>query len=70
MSYETLVHELDQMQHDYELAAKEIVQLRQKLDAVRIIIVDVFDKDTKENDTILYYNALVDIEKIVREYTL
>lgn len=31
MSYETLVHEIEQTQHNLELAVKEIEQLQQKL---------------------------------------
>ena len=59
MSYETLVHELEQTQHDYDLAAKEIIQLKQKLEAIRTTIVDIFDKNTKEDDADLYYDALI-----------
>lgn len=67
MSYETLVYELEQMQHDYELATKEIIQLKQKLEAIRTTIVDIFDKNTKKDDAYLYYDALVKIEKTIRE---
>lgn len=35
MSYETLVHELEQMQHDLELAVNENLKLKQKLDKAK-----------------------------------
>ena len=35
MSYETLVHELEQTQHDLELAVKKIEQLQQKLNKAK-----------------------------------
>ena len=35
MSYETLVHELEQTQHDLELAVKEIEQLQQKINKAK-----------------------------------
>ena len=38
MSYETLVHEIEQTQHDLELAVKEIKQLQQKLDKVKEVL--------------------------------
>lgn len=38
MSYETLVHEIEQTQHDLELAVKEIEQLQQKLDKVKEVL--------------------------------
>ena len=35
MSYETLVHEIEQTQHDLELAVNEISQLKQKLNKAK-----------------------------------
>lgn len=66
MSYETLVHELEQTQHDYELAVNEISQLKQKLDSIRTVIVDVFDKDTIVGDADIYLDVLIRIERAVR----
>lgn len=67
MSYETLVQELEQTQHDFELATKEIVQLKQKIEDIRTAIGDIFDKNTKDGDADLYLDALIRIERIVRE---
>ena len=38
MSYETLVHEIEQTQHDLELAVKEIEQLQQKLNKMKEVL--------------------------------
>lgn len=67
MSYETLVHELEQMQHDLELATEENLKLKQKLEAIRTVIVDIFDKDTEYGDIDLCYDALIRIDKTIRE---
>lgn len=46
---------------------EENLKLKQKLEAIRTTIVDIFDKNTKEDDAHLYYDALIEIERTIRE---
>lgn len=46
---------------------QENLELKQKLEDIRTTIVDIFDKDANENDTDLYLDALIRIERIIRE---
>ena len=42
-------------------------ELKQKIEDIRTTISDIFDKNTKDGDADLYLDALIRIEKIVRE---
>ena len=42
-------------------------ELKQKLEDIQTVIGDIFDKNTKDGDADLYLDALIRIEKIVRE---
>ena len=42
-------------------------ELKQKIEDIRTTIGDIFDKNTKDGDADLYLDALIRIEKIVRE---
>ena len=46
---------------------QENIELKQKLEDIRTTIGDIFDKNTKDGDADLYLDALIRIEKIVRE---
>lgn len=46
---------------------QENLELKQKLEDIRTTIVDIFDKDANENNTDLYLDALIRIERIIRE---
>ncbi len=49
---------------------EENLKLKQKLEAIRTTIVDIFDKSTKDGDADLYLNALIRIERTIRECEL
>lgn len=42
-------------------------ELKQKIEDIRTTIGNIFDKNTKDGDADLYLDALIRIEKIVRE---
>lgn len=46
---------------------RENFKLKQKLEAIRTAIADLFDKDTKADDIDLCFNTLIKIEKTLRE---
>ena len=46
---------------------QENIELKQKLEDIRTTICDIFDKNTKDGDADLYLDALISIERIVRE---
>lgn len=46
---------------------KENLKLKQKLGAIRTVIVDLFDKDTKADDIDLCLDTLIKIESIIKE---
>lgn len=46
---------------------RENRELKQKIEDIRTTIGDIFDKNTKDGDADLYLDALIRIEKIVRE---
>lgn len=47
---------------------EENLKLKQKLEDIRTTIVDIFDERTKDGDADLYYDALIRIDRILREY--
>ena len=49
---------------------KENLELKQKLEDIRTTIVDIFDKDANENNTDLYLDALIRIERVLRNTML
>lgn len=46
---------------------EENLKLKQKLEDIRTTIVDIFDERTKDGDADLYYDALIRIDRILRE---
>ena len=45
---------------------QENMKLKQKIEDIRTVIVDIFDKDTEYGDVDLYYDALIRIDRILR----
>lgn len=45
---------------------QENLKLKQKLEDIRTVIVDIFDKDTEYGDVDLCYDALIRIDRILR----
>lgn len=46
---------------------EENLKLKQKLEAIRTMVVDIFDRETKDYEPALYYETLIKIEKTIRE---
>ena len=51
-------------------ANKKNEKLKEALEAIRTTIVDIFDKRTKDGDADLYLDALIRIERTIRECEL
>ena len=45
---------------------QENLKLKQKLEDIRTVIVDILDKDTEYGDVDLCYDALIKIDRILR----
>lgn len=45
---------------------QENLKLKQKIEDIRTVIVDIFDKDTEYGDVDLCYDALIKIDRILR----
>lgn len=46
---------------------KENLKLKQKIEDIRTTIVDIFDERTEDGNADLYYDALIRIDRILRE---
>lgn len=72
MSYETLVHELEQMQYDMELFQKEVASLKQKLEkaieALKFYAnADVYEWYDKYESTAVQHDGGEFAQKVLKE---